>query len=156
MIEKERSTEKECSRKLAISAFNETWNYLSKKERNKEENEKMLQLAYTSLFHWSKIGTAINIERGEWLLSRVYAIIKKAEEALFHAEQCLKICKEANIKDWDIAFAYEAIVRAYTIYGRKKECKKYMELAQKEGNAIKEKEDKDLLLNDLKTICCSG
>ena len=50
MIEKERFTEKECSRKLAISAFNETWNYLSKKERNKEENEKCCSLPIRLFF----------------------------------------------------------------------------------------------------------
>jgi hypothetical protein len=68
-------TEKECYKKLAINAFNETWDYLEKEERSKEENEKMLQLAYASLFLWSKVGIPLNIERGEWLLSRVYATI---------------------------------------------------------------------------------
>jgi hypothetical protein len=49
------------------------------------------------------------------------------------------MCKENNINDWDIAFAYEAIARAYAIYGEEKECKKYIELAQKAGNIIKKR-----------------
>ena len=154
MPQSKKLTEKECHKKFAVNTFNETWNYLEKTELSKQEKEKMLELAYTSLDHWRKAGTNTNVERGEWLLARVYAVIKNGENALFHAEQCLKICKENNIKDWDIAFAYEAIARAYATLKQNKECKEYLNLAEEAGNSIKKKADKDLLFNDLKTIKC--
>lgn len=84
----------------------------------------------------------------------MYTVVKRPESALYHAERCLKICKENSIGDWDIAFAYEAMARAYATSGRKAECKKYVALANEAGERIKSKGDRDYLFSELKTINC--
>jgi len=84
----------------------------------------------------------------------VYTVVKRPESALYHTMRCLEICKENNIGDWDIAFAYEAMARAYAVAGQKTECKKYIELANKAGEQIKVKGDKDYLFSELRTINC--
>lgn len=66
----------------------------------------------------------------------------------------MEICKEDNIRDRDIAFAYEAMARACAVAGQKAECKNYLELANKAAEQIKEKGDRDYLLSELKTITC--
>ena len=102
---------------------------------------------------WSlKIGTPVELERGEWQISRVYSVLKRSEPALYHAERCLQICIEKGIGDWDIAFAHEAMARAYAAAGQKEQCRKYIELAQKAGEQIKQKEDREYLLAELRTI----
>jgi hypothetical protein len=53
-----------------------------------------------------------NLARGEWLCSRVYSVLGRAEAALWHAQRCLDHCEAAGIGDWDLAYAYEALARA--------------------------------------------
>jgi len=44
------------------------------------------------------------------------------------------------------------MARAYAVAGKKGEADKYVQLAKKAGEQIKEKENRDLLQSDLKTI----
>ena len=150
MAKKEVPTEEH--RKFAINLFNLTWSLLDMKERTQEEDDKMVHAAHASRFHWGEIGTPLEFERGEWQISRVYSVLKRSEPALHHAKRCLEICKENNIKDFDIAFAYEAMARAYAIADNKTECEKYLQKAQEAADEIGKKEDKDYFLGELKTI----
>jgi hypothetical protein len=153
MTEKSKFSE-EGHKKFAVGLFNLTWSLLDKKDRTKEEDDKMIHAAHASRFHWGEIGTSVHFERGEWQISRVYSVQKRSEPALYHAQRCLEICKENKIGDFDIAFAYEALARAYAVAGRKTECVKHIELAKKAGDQIKEKGDKDYFFSELKTINC--
>ena len=152
MTEKKASTEEH--RRFAINLFNLTWSLLDKKERTPEEDDKMVHAAHASRFHWGEIGTPLESERGEWQISRVYSVLKRSEPALYHARRCLEICKENNIKDFDIAFAYEAMARAHAVAGNRTECEKYQKLAKEAADQIKKEEDKDYFLSELKTIIC--
>jgi len=154
MTEEKKYSEKDAHKKFAVDCFNLTWNLLDKKDRIKAEVDKMIHTAHASRFHWGEIGTPLEFERGEWQISRVYSVLKRSEPALYHAKRCLEICKENNIGDFDIAFAYEAMARAYAIVGNKKECEKNIELAREAAEQIKKKEDRDYFLGELKTISC--
>ena len=132
--------------------FNLVWSFMDKKERTKEDDDKMVHAAHASRFHWGEIGKPVHFERGEWQISRVYSVLNRPQPALYHAKRCLEICKENNIGDWDIAFAYEAMARAYVVAGEKTESVKYIKLAKEAGEQIKEKEDRDLFFTDLKTV----
>lgn len=153
MTEKSKFSEEE-HKKFAVGLFNLAWSLLNKKDRTKEEDDKMIHAAHASRFHWGEIGTTVHFERGEWQISRVYSVLKRSEPALYHAQRCLEICKENNIDDWDIAFAYEAVARAYAVAGQGAECRKYAELAEKAGKQIKEKEDRDIFFSEFKTLNC--
>jgi hypothetical protein len=141
-------------KKFAVGLFNLTWSLLDKKDRTRQEDDKMIHAAHASRFHWGEIGTPLHFERGEWQISRVYSVLKRSEPALYHANRCLEICKENNIGDFDMAFAYEAMARAHAVAGQNAECKKCIELAKKAGDQIKEKEDRDYFFTELKTINC--
>lgn len=152
MTEEKVFTEKEGHRKFAVDSFNLVWKLMEKKDRGKEEDDKMIHAAHASRFHWGEIGGAVEVERGEWQISRAYSILKRGQPAIYHAERCLEICRENSIGDWDLAFAYEAMARAYAAAGQKEECRKHVELAQKAGEQIKEKEDRNYFFSELKTI----
>ena len=154
MTEEKKYTEKEAHKKFAVDCFNLVWALMEKKDRTKEDDDKMIHAAHASRFHWGEIGTPVEFERGEWQISRMYTVLDRSHEAIYHATRCLEICKAKNIGDWDIAFAYEGMARAYAVAGQKDECKKYLELAEKAGEQIKEKGDRDYLLGELKTINC--
>jgi len=152
LAEEKRYTEQECHRKFAVECFNLVWSLLDKKERTKEDDDKMAHAAHASRFHWGEIGTAVEFERGEWQISRVYSVLKKPQSALYHAKRCLEIRRENNIGDFDITFAYEAIARAYAVAGKKFESEKYVSLAEEAGERIKSNEDRDYFISELQTV----
>jgi hypothetical protein len=139
-------------KKMGIEYFNYTWGLIDKNKRTQQEVDEMIHAAHSSRFHWGKLNQPINNERGEWQISRVYSILNRFEPALYHAERCLDICLKSKIGDFDLAFAYEAIARAYAINNDKVNKEKYLKLAKEAGDKIAKKEDKDYFFSELKMI----
>lgn len=157
MPEEEKLTLEEWHKKMAVDLFNFTWSLLDKDKRTKEEDDTMVHATHASRYHWGERvkmghGTAANLGRGEWQISRVYAVLKRPEQARYHAQRYLDICKKHGIGDWDLAFAYEALARAAAIGKDTSSRDKYRELAKKAAKQIKEDENRKLVLSDLKTI----
>ena len=73
--------EQKVIRKYAVDAFNSTWDLLEKAERTQVEDDTMLNGAHAARYLWEKIGTALNLARGDWQISRVYAVLGRAEPA---------------------------------------------------------------------------
>ena len=139
-------------RKLAADLFNHTWTLLERTGRTLEQDDEMIHAAHASRYHWGEVGKPENLARGEWQCSRVYALLRRAEPALWHARRCLAICEEHGIGDWDIAFAWEAIARAEAVAGDGTAADEALARARELGAAIAEDEDRELLLSDLATI----
>lgn len=136
----------------AKNCFNETWDYIDKTERTKEDDLKMIHLAHASRYHWDLIGEAIHFERGEWLISKVYYTLGMKEQALYHAQACLDICEENQIKDFDIAFAYEAMANAYKLFKEEDKVTTYKEKAFECLPNIADKDDRAYTESELKKI----
>ena len=133
--------------KLAKSAFNSTWDYLDKKDRTTEDDLNMIHTVHASRYHWGILvsegkGEPINLQRGEWIISRVYSVLERGEPALYHAKICLELTEEHNIGDFDLAFVYEAMARASALLKNKKDFEKYSKLANEAGEKIKKKVNK--------------
>ncbi|MHA2399077.1 MAG: hypothetical protein ACXADU_09330 [Promethearchaeota archaeon] len=140
--------------KIAKDTFNKTWDFIEKKDRTAEDDLNMIHSAHTSIFHWRFLvnegkGTAVNLQRGEWLLSRVYTTLERGEPALYHAKICLDITEKNSIGDFDLAFAYESVARSSALLQDKAEFKKHLKLANEAGEDIKSKDDKDYFFEDL-------
>lgn len=102
---------------LAKTLFNETWDLIDKKARTDEEAITMLHKAHTSCYLWREAGSPLNNARGEWQVSRVYSILGEGKLALLHGKSSLALCLENGIGDFDLAFGYEAVARAYKLLG---------------------------------------
>ena len=142
----------EWHKKFAINLFNLVWDLLDKEERTAEDNDRMLYAAHASRFHWGEIGTSLEFERGEWQISRVYSALDRAEEAIHHARRCHDICTENGIGDFDIAFACEALARAYSVAGDSAKSKEYLLLGERAGELIEDKENREYFLSELRGI----
>lgn len=136
-------------RKFAVDCFNKIWPLLEKKDRTAEDNEMMIHLAHTSLFHWLQVGAAINEQRGEWMLARVYTILEDKEKAMHHAKRCLALTQKHDFKDFDLAYAYECMARATALNAIPFESNRYHSLAKEAGEKIAETADRDLFMSDL-------
>ena len=102
-------------RRCAQTLFNWTWTLLTKPDRTEDDDEMMVHVAHGSYLHWSRVGEPVHFSRGEWLLSRVHAVLGRADGALRHARRSLQICQADDIGPFDLAFAYEAHARAYVV-----------------------------------------
>jgi hypothetical protein len=140
-------------RKLAIQSFNDTWTYIDKEKLSDVDIEKMIRLAHSSKHYWVKAkGTAINMERGDWLISHVYAIVGNGIEALKFAKLCLNRVLQENIGDFDKVFAYEAMARAFQVIHNEEEMKKYLALGYKAIDDVEKESDRKYCISQLDTI----
>jgi len=144
--------EPEVQRKIAAACFNEVWTLLEKEDRTEAEDAQMIHAAHASTYHWMQIGPPERRARGEWQCSRVYCVLGQAEAALFHAKKVLEICQREGLRDFDLAFAYEALARACAVAGDFDESHRWAELARSAATDIAEEFDRELLLTDLETI----
>ena len=135
-------------RQLGVDLFNGTWRLIE----SRTDDDAMVNMAHASAFHWTQAPECRpeNVARGHWLVSRVYAIVGRAEPALHHARRCLGLCEQYGLNDWDLAFAYEALARAKRVAGDDAEVERYRGLA--ENVEIADVEDRELLERDLATL----
>ena len=148
--QKERTfSEKDAHTHFAKRLFNYTWDLMEKQERTREENELMVHSAHSSAYHWLQVGSPVNFQRSAWQLARVYTILGDKEKSLYYAQRCYEMTREQDLKDFDLAFAYEAMARAYALNANKNEYTNFKALAMEAGEAIDEKEDRDVFFKDI-------
>ena len=152
MSEKVPKTKEDWHRTFAVDYFNLTWDLLDKTDRTPEEAVRMIHTAHTSRLHWEEIGTPLNLARGDWQLSRVYAVLGKPAPALKYAKLSLEICQREGYGDFDLAFAYEAMARAYAVAGDEEQRDRYLDLAREAGEKIEKDGDRKYFLGELETI----
>ncbi len=136
----------------AVKCFNATWDLIDKPDRTNEDNVHMIHMAHASRYHWGQIGTALEFTRGEWQVSRVYALLGMGESALFHAKEALKLCLDNGIGDFDLAFGYEAVARAYSVLGTRDDKARFVDKAREAAKAIAEEGNRQHVESEISTI----
>jgi hypothetical protein len=139
-------------KQLAKDLFNHVWTLLDKEPRTRAEADEMIHAAHASRHHWAAVGEPVNLARGEWQCSRVYATLGRAEPALWHARRSLDICEEHGLGDFDLAYALEAIARGYRVAAELPEAETYTRLAADAGERIADPEDRAHFERDLATL----
>jgi hypothetical protein len=135
-------------RQLGVDLFNEVWRLIE----TREDDDRMVHAAHASRYHWGEAPECKpeNLARGEWQVSRVYTVVGLSEAALRHAQRCLDICDTHGLGDWDLAYAYEAVARAYMTAGALPEAEAYKKLASEVP--VDEEGDREQLAKDLATL----
>ncbi len=145
--------DRETERRLAAGLYNETWRLMELPARSSAQDDEMIHTAHASRYHWGRVGVAVNLARGEYLCSRVYAVLKRPEPSVWHARRCLEILTATGGgEDWDLAGAYVALARAYTTSGDTAAARGWIEKARVALDAISNPKDRELIEEDLATI----
>jgi hypothetical protein len=136
--------------RFAKSCNTRAWELLGKNPRTPAENDEMLLAAQASLYHWQQIGTALNIQRGHWLLAHTYNVLREPAGAMKHATRCIELTKAhmSEMKDFDIAYAFEGMARTYALLGDMMQAKEYYDLASRVGQSIQNPVDKEIFMGD--------
>lgn len=150
MEESKTYTVPEAERFFAVNYFNRIWDLLEKEARTSDEDEIMLENAYASRAHWRIAGTPLNLQRAEWMLSRVYCVLGQAEPALAHAHRCKQLTDQHLdlMQDFDLAFAWECVARAHALAGNKNEAQKLIRKAEETGRFIQDEQDRKVFEDD--------
>ena len=134
---------------FGIDLNNSTMNALDAGLITPESCEPYIHAVHASCYHWMQVGTVANHARGEFAVASVYAASGLGEAALRHARRCLDLI-EANadvMEDWDRAFGYDALARAYAADGDVAAAREARGQAQSAGEAIADEEDKGMFLS---------
>jgi hypothetical protein len=139
---------------LGAALFNHVWTLLEQEERTASETDEMIHAAHASRFHWSRADDSapVNLARGEWQCSRVYAVVGRAEPALWHAQRCLAINEANGIADFDLAAAYEALARAHAVAGDTAAAARWKAKAITALDGIADPDDREVVARDLATL----
>ena len=136
---------------MGIELNNQTWGLLAKKDRNEKDDLRMVRFAEGSRYHWlrSPMFKKINEQRGEWMVSHVFAVLGKGDQALEAAEKCMAITEEFGYGDFDLGYALEGMARAHAACGNHAKAAEYFDRAFQAGQEIKKEGDRKLFLSDL-------
>jgi hypothetical protein len=134
---------------LSADYFNRTWELLEKKDRTKEDDERMISMAHASLAHWRMRDdcTDRNLSIGYWQLSRVYATLGQAENARRYGDLCLGV--SGKEPPFYLAYAHEALARAAQMQGDKPAFDTHLNEARTLAAKVEDAEEKKALDADL-------
>ena len=138
----------EAHRRFGIDLNNSTMDALDAGLVTPESGEAYIHAAHASCYHWMQVGTVANHARGEFAVASVYAAAGLGEAALRHARRCLDLIEENpdQVEDWDYAFAWDALARAYAASGEEGMAREAMARARSAGDSIADEEDRGFFL----------
>jgi DNA-binding transcriptional MerR regulator len=147
--------DKATQRQLGVDLYNSTWTLIEKADRTAAETDEMIHRAHASRWHWARVGEPVNLARGEWLCSRVYATLGRGEPALWHARRSVEIDESlpADAREaWDLAAAYEAMARASFVAGDPASGALWKAKATAALEGIADADDREPIAQDLATL----
>lgn len=139
-------------RALAVALFKGVWDLLADDRRTTADDDRMLHMAHASRYHWGQVGADVKLVRGEWLCSRVYAMLRRSEPALHHARRALELCEAGGIGGLDRAFCHEAAARGWAVGGNDAERDRSLEQARNAAGDITDPQERRLVLRDLASV----
>ena len=84
---------------MGIEMNMQTWNLLGEKDITEQDDTRMLNFAKASLYHWKKSPRfePVNEQRGQWMISHIYAILRRGKEALESAQKTMYLTKQHSL-----------------------------------------------------------
>lgn len=139
---------------FAVKCFNAAWDLIDNSNRTAAQDEEMLRLAMASVWHWTQRDdcTPQNLSVGYWQVSRIYAILKRADDARRYGQMSLEVSQSEGVGPFHRGYALEALARAEAVAGNRARMESYLSQAQRLADAISDAEERKLLVDDLKTI----
>jgi hypothetical protein len=139
---------------FSAECFNRAWDFIDKPIRKTREDEEMLRLSLASLWHWSQREdcTPTNLSVGYWQVSRVFALLRQADNARHYGELSLKASQEKGVLPFYQGYAYEALARAEAVAGDIEKTEQFLIQAHQVAATLPDPKEKKQLLKDLATI----
>ena len=95
---------------IAAQTYNACWDLLEQ-SRTSAEDLTLIQLAYTSRYHWRQVGGPQEWAISDWMVSRVYAALGHGALSIAHAAAA-HMHDSTSFPAWLIASLHEGSARA--------------------------------------------
>jgi tetratricopeptide (TPR) repeat protein len=137
---------------FSAGCFNKAWELIDRPGRTRDDDEQLLHLAHASVWHWTQRPecTSKQMTIGYWQLSRIYAILGRADEARRHAQRSLEY--SSGLEPFFVGYAYEGLARAELALSNFAKASEYLAEAGRRAESVTDAEGRELLLNDLRTL----
>jgi hypothetical protein len=141
-------------RRIADELFQYTWSLIERTDRTPDEDADMVNAAHAGRWHWARAEgrEPSHLAIAEWQISHVYAIVGRAEPSTHHAQTSLRFCREHQLGDYLLAYAYEALARAAAVAGDDIECEKWLEQGWTAAQQVSDAATRERLEADLSRI----
>jgi hypothetical protein len=141
-------------RALSAHCFNATWDLIEKADRTPQDEERMVQLAVASLYHWTQRPDFGPKEAsvGHWQVSRVYALIGEASLARRHGQRSLDSLQGTPVGPFYVGYAHEALARAASVAGDRDATQRHLAHAREAAGEVSDAKSRQWLQADLETI----
>lgn len=149
---RELAQERANDRAQAVALFNDAWRLLDLPERTSAEDYDLIHCTHASRWHWGRAGGPQEWAVGEWLCSRAYAVLGRAEPALVHAQRCVDLCAEHALDGFVVASAHEALARAHAVAGDLDAARIERDIAAGLAAALDDLEDRAVVEGDLASL----
>jgi len=137
---------------FSAHCFNAAWDLIEKTNRTAEEDEEMIRLCQTSIYHWTQREdcTDQSLSIGFWQASRAHSLLNSASEAEKYGQLCLD--KSKDLDKFFLGYAYEALARAAMVTGDAGSMNDYLEKARECVGQVEDESSKKMLVDDLDGI----
>jgi tetratricopeptide (TPR) repeat protein len=124
------------NRALAVTGNNLALSLEEKSTRSSQEVMLMQLAAHTARMFWEIAGTWLHVERAEYRLATTYMKSLDYNQAIEHAENCLKIVTQNKGAPEEYFFAYEIRAKIERAHRNALEFQKYFKLAKQSLDRI--------------------
>ena len=137
---------------FSTECFNKAWELMEMPSRTAEEDEQMIRLSQTSIWHWTQRSDCkrLNLSVGYWQASRIYSILRRAEEAKRYGQFCLELSHGED--PFYVGYAYEALARAELTAGNRDKMEEYLSETKRLAETVGDPDSKKMLVDDLSNI----
>ena len=141
-------------RHFSTQCYNDAFDLSDKRDRDSDDDARMLHLSMASLWHWSQRAdcTPTNLSIGYWQVARIYALLGQVDNARRYGLSCAEVSRTEGVEPFYLGFAYEALARAEAVAGDSAKRDGYLREAYAITERITNEEYKQMLVNDLRTI----
>ena len=139
-------------RELAVSLYNRCWELLEAGARTPDDDVELLTSAFTSRFHWRRVGTPQQWVVSDWMVARAAGTVGYYSLAMAFALRANRAAQAGGLPDWLVASCAEGVARAYAVSGDRDRVKEWANRAATLVAAIAGDEDRALIAAQLASI----
>lgn len=150
----DKETIQQMHERFSVECFDAAWDLIDAPTRSVDDDEEMLQCAMASLWHWAQRPdvTEQNLAVGYWQVSRIHALLGRADEARRYGELSLAASSGEDVAPFALAYAFEALARAEGIAGNAEVRDEHIARARAVVDMMSDPETQQMVLNDLESI----
>jgi hypothetical protein len=139
-------------RQVAIDTFNAAWELIDLPSRTPVQDRELLQLAFTSRYHWGVVGGDEEHMVGDWMIAHVASLLGLGELAHRYAANALDVARANGWDDWRLASMLEGMARASAATGDATGRDRYAAEARRVLATLDDTNDRDLIASQLASI----